>query len=91
MEIENYREQPPNQPVVAIFDIAFSKPRRCVWHEWKLIKSKKGFLFLQEPSFSRVDEFGTRKWFPLIEFSSEDKKEFSNEIIELLKQFLRIP
>lgn len=83
MEIENYREELPGQAVIATFDVYLPKMQLNL-RNFRLIKSKKGHLFVTPPSFKDKSLDGER-WIPLIEFSRDKQKEFLNKILGRLK------
>jgi hypothetical protein len=88
MEIENYREQPAGGSVVAIFDIAWPAQFGLTFRNWKLIRSKKGNLFITGPSYSEVQHNGDKKWLPFIDFNKEKKESFEKKVLEALGPFL---
>jgi hypothetical protein len=89
MKIENYREANPADKYVAIFDIYLGEQWGLTFHNWKLLKNKKGGYFIAGPSFSVSDDMGGKKWFPFIEFTPEKKQSFDSKVLELLKPFMR--
>ncbi len=89
MKIENYREANPNDKFVARFDIFLEDEWSTVYHEWKLIRAKKGNLFISGPAYGVDDGMGGKKYFPFIEFTPEKKQNFEKKVMELLKDFMR--
>lgn len=87
MKIENYREQPSEGNVLAIFDIYF-ETWQMTFRNWKLIRSKKGTTFVSGPSFSTTELNGEKKFHPLIEFTTEKKRDFETKVMEALQPFL---
>lgn len=86
MNIENYREQSPVGPVLAIFDV-YVPTMGLTFKNLKLVKSKKGTTFINYPSYSEEDEMGQKKWFPYVSFSPERKKEFETKLRKELVNF----
>lgn len=89
MKIENYREANPADKYVAMFDIYLGDQWGVTFKNWKLIRNKKGGLFISCPSYSVEDGEGGKKWHPFIEFTPEKKSNFEQKVMELLKEFAR--
>lgn len=90
MEILNYDEQPPTGNVVAIFSVRLPAAA-MTFHKIKLIRSKKGNLFISLPSYAvdSMSEFGKKEYHPYVEMDEERKKEFQNKVLEAIKPFVR--
>lgn len=88
MEIQNYDEQPPTGPVVAIFD--FTIPALgFTCRRWKLMRSKKGGLFIVSPSFSKEGSNGEKVWHKYVEVSEKRSKDFQRAVLDALKPFVK--
>lgn len=89
IRIENYREMPPTEKHVAIFDVYLTKIG-LLFRNLKLVKGKNGSEFLSYPSFMESeDEFGKKKFTRYFEFSEEKTKEFENQVCQELEPFLK--
>lgn len=88
MEILNYEEQSPHSPVIGVFSVRLPAAK-MIFHRLKLIRSKKGNLFVSFPAFSTNDEFGEKKYTPFIEMDKDKSAEFQTKVLEALKPFLR--
>jgi hypothetical protein len=85
MEIGNYREL--NQgAVVAEFS---ALGNGIYFHRMKLMRSRKGHLFLTYPSYRESKDDPNSKWIPFVEMSAEKKADFEKKVFEALKPFVK--
>lgn len=92
MEILNYDEKNASSSVLAEFSIYWGPQYGMTFHKWKLIRSKRGDLFVTGPSYSTevMDGFVPKKeWHQMIEFSKEKNSAFQKKVLELLEPFMR--
>lgn len=90
MEIQNYDEQPATGPVVAIFD--FTIPALgFTCRRWKLMRSKKGGLFITSPSFSKEGSNGEKVWSKYVEVSENRSRDFQRAVLDALKPYVKDP
>ena len=86
IRIENYRSE--NQgSTIAIFDIYLEKLQLTL-RNWKLIRTKKGQLFVSAPAFGQphpTDEFVKKTWIPYVEWSEERNKDFQAKVLEAVR------
>jgi hypothetical protein len=88
MEIQNYEEQGKGGPVVATFD--FTIPALgFTCRRWKLMKSKKGGLFVVSPSFAKEDSSGDKTWHKYVEVSEKRSRDFQRAVLDALKPFTK--
>lgn len=88
MEIQNYDQQHTPGPVVAIFD--FTIPALgFTCRRWKLMKSKKGGLFVVSPSFSKESTNGEKTWYKYVEVSEARSRDFQRAILDSLRPFTK--
>lgn len=82
MEILNYI-QSQSPPVIATFSVTIPALKLTL-HKLKVMRSKKGHLFISYPSWMQED-YGQKSYHPYIEFDLEKKKEFESKVFELLQ------
>lgn len=87
MEIFNYQDLIDNPNVIAQFDVYIPALQMTICR-FKVIKTNKGQMFINIPSWCEKLQDGTRKFHPYIMFSEEKGKEFQKEVKVLLKNFL---
>jgi hypothetical protein len=58
------------------------------FHNFKLIRTKKGSQFIAGPSYCEEDEMGKKAYKPYIEFTKQKSEEFTKAVMEELKPFL---
>jgi len=88
MQIENYDEQHKGGSIVAVFDLTIPA-LGFTCRRWKLIRNKKGGLFVTSPSFSVDDGSGEKTWQKYVEVSESRSREFQKAVLEALKPFLK--
>lgn len=91
MEILNYDEQPPGGSSIAVFSVRLPQAG-MTFHKIKLIRSKKGNLFLSLPSYGESDPndpFGKKTYHPYVEMTLDRKTDFQKKVLEALEPFLR--
>lgn len=79
MDILNYR-QSDNPPVIATFT-AYIPAIKLFIHKLKVVRSKKGHLFISYPSYME-QQSDEKKYLPYFEFDSDRKKEFENQVLQ---------
>lgn len=87
MEILNYQDLIDHPNVIAQFDVYLPALQMTICR-LKVIKTKKGHMFINIPSWCEKLDDGTKKFHPYIMFSEEKGKEFQIEVKALLKDFL---
>ena len=87
MDIENYREQPPGLPLVAIFDV-YLPEAKLTFRNLKVLRTKSGGLYLGIPSFKQ-DGFPKPTYIPYFQFSKERHDDFTKKVMEAVKPFVR--
>ena len=91
MNVENYREQSPNEKFIALFDLYLPKIA-LTFRNLKLCKNKYGKHFIGYPSFLvHEDESGKKIFGKYAEFSKERQKAFEDEIFNALAPFVKEP
>lgn len=88
MQIENYEEQRKGGSVVAVFDLTIPA-LGFTCRRWKLMRNKKGGLFVTSPSFSTEDASGQKIWHKYVEVAENRSREFQKAVLEALKPFLK--
>lgn len=88
MQILNFVDMLPGGSVLSEFSISFYPQKKVIYHKWKLMRSKKGALFISGPSFSVVEDDGTKSWHPMIEMEKEEKEDFQKKVLALLQPFI---
>lgn len=85
ISVQNFRDECDTH-VVASFDVYWEEAE-ITFYRMKLLRGSKGGYFLSYPSY-RVEENGSKKWFPYFQFSASRKREFEKNIFEELQVFL---
>lgn len=62
---------------------------KVTFHRLKLMRSKKGHLYISYPCFKENKDDPASKWIPFVEMSLERKKEFEKKLREALEPYLR--
>ena len=88
MRIENWSYGSQGSSVVAEFSIYYDNIKRAD-HFVKIIKSKKGNLFVSLPTRKITDEYGQEKYAPIVEIYEDVKRDFSKAVLELAEPLLR--
>lgn len=85
MEIVNYKPTMlDNSATLATFSLHFPK-MGMTYHNFKLIKTKKGTRFVAPPSFrDGEDSTGKPIYKPLVTFSEEKKQSFQEAVMLML-------
>jgi|HubBroStandDraft_4_1064222.scaffolds.fasta_scaffold01225_16 hypothetical protein len=78
MEILNFCEHAPGSHTVAIFSVYIPESQLTI-HKMRLIRSKKGVLFLTLPSYRSEQTDPTQKpvYLPYFQFSQEKREKDS--------------
>jgi len=87
MEILNFEHQPSGSFAIATFDIYFGPAWGMTLRKFRLCKSKNGHSFIQSPSYKKGEENGKPIFAPYVDFSQEKGKDFSKNVMDLLKPF----
>jgi hypothetical protein len=87
MEISNYAEQPKGGSIIAIFSVYIPQIPLTI-HKVKLVRTKKGSLIVGLPSYAVEQRDGTKKWEPYFEFGENQRKVFSDTVLELIKTYM---
>lgn len=87
--IQNYCDVIGKPNTVCTFDVYFPAWQMTI-HTMKLMRSKKGGLFLVYPARCEKQEDGTFKFYPYLSFSKDRDADFQKKVLELLKEFTRI-
>lgn len=87
MQIANYKEMNPNSgSVIAEFSAVGEK---VTYHRLKLMRSKKGHLYIAYPSFKENRDDPASPWIQFVEMHIETKKDFEKKLREALEPYLR--
>ncbi len=89
MQIINFKDLGPSSPTVATFDIYFHA-WEMTFHKVKLVKTKKGRMFVALPTWCELLEDGTKKFHPYILFSEKKTDGFQKSVLDLLSEFISI-
>ena len=88
MQILNLKEYAATQNVLASFD-AYSDKMRLTFRHLRLIRSKKGHLFIAFPCQSIEIGEGKKQYVKHYEFDGQIQKDFEKSILEALKPYVR--
>lgn len=88
MEIENFRESNPADKEACTFDIVLGNG--FILYNRKLIRGKKGGLFLSWPRYPNDEPTGEKKWLDWEGFSTpQQKKDFEQQVMKELEPYLK--
>lgn len=87
MEIIKYEKQLGTGPVAAIFDFVIPA-LGFTCRKWKLMRNKKGGLFVSAPSFALESPNGDKTWIKYVEVSENRSKDFQRALLDALKPFM---
>lgn len=87
MRIDNFRELSAQGPVVATFDLYIPAVQMTI-NGCKIIRSKKGNLFPNLPSYPVTDEMGKKTYHPVLTFQAERQAEFDRLLKRELEPYL---
>lgn len=85
MDIINYKDVPGNASIVAEFDL-YMPTSNMTFHKLKVVRSKKGGIFIGLPTWGEKLEDGTKKYHPYISFSKAKNESFQKAVIDKLKE-----
>lgn len=87
MQILNYSDVIGKPSVIGEFDLYFVSWEMTL-SKLKVMRSKKGHLFVSFPAWCEKFEDGTKKFHPYITFSDKKGADFQKAVKELLRDFI---
>ena len=86
MEISNYKEFPPGGAILAQFSAV---GQGVTYHRLKVMRSKKGHLFIAFPSYKESKDDPQAPWVPYVEMSRDRKEEFEKKCLLALEPYIK--